>query len=137
VQTSNWVGGDPNPGTAVRVIEDCRCFQVLPGYWNYKHLSRAGQPGTRVVAVRSDDGGLRLLAFASNGTKHPDSFVVFNNTWEEKSARIAVPGTKAASFKGFRSSMSEKYAPAGDQRVVSGAIEYRVPPRSVTTFFAN
>lgn len=137
VQTSNWVGGDPNPGTAVRVIEDCGCFQVLPGYWNYKHLSRAGQPGTRVAAVRSDDPALRLLAFASNGTRHPDSFVIYNNSWEEKPARIAVPGTKASSFKAFRSSMHEKWTPAGDLRVTAGAVEYRVPPRSITTLFSN
>ncbi|NWF85383.1 MAG: hypothetical protein HXY18_16330 [Bryobacteraceae bacterium] len=137
VQTSNWVGGDPNPGTAVRVIEDCGCFQVLPGYWNYKQVSRAGQPGMRVAAVRSDDPGLRIMAFASNGTKHPDSFVVINTTWEQKTARIAVAGTRAASFKAFRSSLSEKYAPAGDHAVSSGAIEYRVPPNSATTFFAN
>jgi hypothetical protein len=58
-------------------------------------------------------------------------------SWDEKTARIAVPGTGASAFRAFRSSLNESYAPAGEHRVVSGAVEYRVPPNSVTTFFAN
>jgi hypothetical protein len=105
VQTSNWVGGDPNPGTAIRVIEECGCFQVMPGYWLYKQVSRAGQPGMRVATVASLDSNLRLMAFASNGSKHPDAFVLVNMSHDTKTAAIAVKGSVAASFSAYRTDL--------------------------------
>jgi O-glycosyl hydrolase len=139
VQTSDWVGGDPNPGTAVRVIESCKCYQVLPGYWFYKQVSRAGQPGMAVAPVYSSHGSVKLIGFSANGTKHPDAFVVTNNTWAPITARIAVPGTKARAFAGFRTEMTmkEKYAAIGDVAVRNSAIDYVLPPKSATTFFAR
>jgi hypothetical protein len=137
IQTSNWVGGDPNPGTAIRVIEDCGCFQVLPGYWRYKQVSRAGQPGMAVATVESDDPDLRLMAFGSNGTKHKDAFVLINMSWDAKTARIRVRGTKAAAFTAFRTSLNENYRPAGRYTLADSAIEYTATPNSVTTFFAQ
>ncbi|MDX2151304.1 MAG: hypothetical protein SFV54_11265 [Bryobacteraceae bacterium] len=136
VQTSKWVGGDPNPGTAVRIIEDCGCYQLLPGYYYFKQVTRAGYPGMAVAEVQDGAGGLRLIGFASNGTKHPDAFVVINTSQEPRKAAIAVPGTRAGSFMAFRTSLGESYKAAGKFTVSSGAIEYEAPNNSVTTFIA-
>jgi hypothetical protein len=125
------VGGDPNPGTAFRVIEECGCYQVMPGYHYFKQVSRAGQPGMRVAAVE----GSGLIAFASNGTSNPDAFVVINQSQAERSLRIAVNGTATKRFTAFRTSLTESYASAGDHAVNAGAIVYNAPPSSVTTFY--
>lgn len=49
-----WVGGDPNPGTAFRVFED-DTYRVMRGYYYYKQVSRAGQPGMAVVWTMAID----------------------------------------------------------------------------------
>jgi hypothetical protein len=134
VQTSKWVGGDPNPGTAFRVIEECGCYQVLPGYYYYKQVSRAGQPGMSVAHVEGG-GGLSLIAFSSNGTPHPDAFVIINTSGQERAARIAVAGTGSARFTGFRSSHDESYQALGGFAISGGIIDYTAPHNSVTTFF--
>ena len=136
VQTSKWVGGDPNPGTAVRVIEDCGCYQVLPGYHYYKQVTRAGQSGMRVAQVEAG-GGLTAIAFASNGTRHADAFVVINRGPDGRKVRIAVSGTKASRFTAFRTSHAESYREAGEFPVSGGSIEYDAPGASVTTFFGR
>jgi hypothetical protein len=79
-----WVGGDPNPGTAFRVNED-GTYKVLPGYYWYKQMSRAGQPGMSVAYTECMDSELQLLGFGQNGTEQPDNFIVINSgvaaTW--------------------------------------------------------
>lgn len=137
VQTSKWVGGDPNPGTAFRVIEDCGCYQLLPGYYYYKQVSRAGQPGMAVAGVHEGDGRLRLMAFSANGTRHADAFVVINTSQEPRAATIQIAGTAARNFRAYRTSLSESYQAAGSFPVANGMLEYTVPANSVTTFFGG
>jgi len=137
VQTSKWVGGDPNPGTAFRVIEECGCYQVMPGYYYYKQVSRAGQPGMAVAGVEGGRGGLQLIAFSSNGTRHPDAFLVINTARDPEKTRIQLLGTSATAFSVFRTSLNEEYKSLGPQRSISGVIEYEAPGSSVTTFFAE
>jgi hypothetical protein len=137
VQTSNWVGGDPNPGTALRVDPTRRSFEIMPGYWLYKQASRAGQPGMRVASASSSDTGVRVMAFAANGTRNPDAFVVVNLTTDEKPIRIAVSGTKAQRFAAWRTSQTEHYQSIGDQNLAGGTLSCTLPPRSATTFFAR
>lgn len=137
VQTSKWVGGDPNPGTAFRVIEECGCYQVMPGYYYYKQVSRAGQPGMAVAATGGGSGTLQLIAFSSNGTRHPDAFLVINTGRGPEKARIQLSGTSATAFGVFRTSLNEQYKPLGTQRSTTGVMEYEAPGSSVTTFFAE
>jgi hypothetical protein len=73
-RASKWVGGDPNPGTAFRVCDD-GTWEVLPGYYFYKGISRAGQPGMSVAKVISNDKNLTLMAFSGNGTDNPNAFL--------------------------------------------------------------
>ncbi len=135
IQTSKWVGGDPNPGTAIRVIEDCGCFQVMPGYHYFKQVSRAGMPGMHVAAVNTIGSGVSMMAFSGKGTSYADAFVVINTGQSPRSLRVAVKGSQSSRFTARRTSMGEAWADAGEFRVQDGAVQYDVPAVSVTTFF--
>ncbi len=147
IQTDKWVGGDPNPGAAIRVQEECGCYTVLPGYYYYQPIARAGQPGMKVAAVAAPDALIRALAFASNGTKHPDAFVILNTDTDNRPAvahdaqavTINVKGSSATVFAAYRTSGNgrEKYAALGDFTVRDGVISYAAPINSVTVFFAQ
>lgn len=73
-----WIGGDPNPGTAFKVNENGK-LEILPGYYFYKQISRAGQPGMAVARTMVRDSEMSIIAFASAKTKNPDAFTVINN----------------------------------------------------------
>ena len=73
----HWVGGDPNPGTAITVRENGE-YEVNPGYYWYKQMTRAGQPGTAVAYADCMDSEVQLVAFAKNETENPDAFSVIN-----------------------------------------------------------
>jgi len=86
---SQWVGGDPNPGTAFRV-NDSGSFRVEPGYYFYQQVCRAGQPMMSVCRVMSNDSEVGLIGFGSNGTKHPDALVALNLSDQSKDLDIEV-----------------------------------------------
>jgi hypothetical protein len=131
-----WVGGDPNPGTAFNIAED-GTYTVRPGYYLYKQVSRAGQPGMAVADVSALDSEVGLIAFARAGTRNPDAFVVLNLSKVDKPLAIRVSGTPARSFRAWRTSPSENYAGAGAFALENGAVAYTAPAGSVTTFFAQ
>ena len=132
---AKWVGGDPNPGCAINIDEQGN-YLVRPGYYWYKQVSRAGQPGMAVAEVVTNDSEVGLMAFARNATAHPDAFVVLNLSRIDKPMTIRVKGTPARSFKAFRTSPGEQYGDAGAFDVEGGLISYTAPPGSATTFFA-
>ncbi|MFL7810734.1 MAG: hypothetical protein AB8I80_18995 [Anaerolineae bacterium] len=134
-QAGKWVGGDPNPGCAFKVSE--AGYEIQPGYHYYKQVCRAGQPGMAVAHVASNDSLIGLIAFASNGTKHPDAFVVLNMSGERRPLQIEVSGSSASSFTAYYTSDDEQYAVLGTMAVEDRAVAYDAPPRSVTTFYAN
>jgi hypothetical protein len=130
-----WVGGDPNPGTAFNVAED-GTYTVRPGYYLYKQVSRAGQPGMAVAEVSALDSEIGLIAFARAATDNPDAFVVLNLSRTDKPLAIRVSGTKARTFRAWRTSPSENYVEAGSHGLENGVVSYIAPAGSVTTFFA-
>jgi hypothetical protein len=132
-RSSKWVGGDPNPGTAIRVDDEGH-YSVERGYYFYKQVCRAGQPGMAVAKVLSNDSEVSLIAFASNGTRNPDAFVVINIGAEAKDLEIEVIGSQSATFATHRSSSDERYVSLGTYET-DGQITYQAPPRSVTTFY--
>jgi hypothetical protein len=134
-QVGKWVGGDPNPGCAFKVSEGG--YEVQPGYHYYKQVCRAGQPGMAVAHVASNDSLIGLIAFAGNGTKHPDAFVLLNMSEERRPLQIEVSGGRASSYAAYRTSEGERYAALGTMAMVDHAVAYDAPPRSVTTFYAN
>jgi hypothetical protein len=131
----DWVGGDPNPGTAFNVDDQGRVY-IRPGYYFYKQVSRAGQPGTAVASVKSSDEDVTLLAFSSNGTKHPDAFVVVN-AGQPKTVSVQVYGSGTNRFAAFRTveRQQDGYTAIGEFNLTNGAMEYQSPGGSVTTFF--
>ncbi|MGK7393570.1 MAG: sugar-binding protein, partial [Candidatus Cyclobacteriaceae bacterium M3_2C_046] len=73
-----WEKGDPNPGNAFTVFEDST-FATTRGYYFYKQMTQAGQPGMNVVYTESMDPSVYLLGFGANNTTNPDAFVLINN----------------------------------------------------------
>ena len=137
-RSAQWPGGDPNPGSAFTVAED-GSWQVRRGYYFYKQITRAGQPGMTVARTAARDSETALIAFASNGTAHADAFVLVNLANEARRVRAVISGTTARVFQAFRTTEDETdlYAPAGRHELSDGAIVYEAPAGSVTTFFAE
>ncbi|MGB4727223.1 MAG: hypothetical protein WBH86_07445 [Thermogutta sp.] len=134
---TKWTGGDPNPGCAFKVNED-GTYEIRRGYWMYKQLSRAGQPGMVVAKATAMDSEIAVIAFASNGTPNPDAFVVIN-IGKQKLLKIRIVGSDAKAFQVFRTTEDGKecYAPRGRLVCEENALVYEAPELSVTTFFAE
>jgi len=141
----HWVGGDPNPGSAFTVSEDGTCT-VRPGYYFYKQITRAGQPGMKVAEATAMDSEIAVIAFASNGTGNPDAFIVTNINNSAQRIAVCIQGTSAGSFTAYRTTKSpgsdldevqEKYRYLGNMEVKNGVLVYEAPAGSVTTFFGN
>lgn len=133
---AKWVGGDPNPGKAIGIDEQGN-FTVEPGYYYYKQVSRAGQPGMAVAHVSSNDEELGFIGFAKNKTANPDAFVVINLSNTLKKARVDLRGATSASWEVYRTSPSEKYVSLGTQKPEDNTVSFDFPPRSVTTFYGK
>jgi hypothetical protein len=129
-----WVGGDPNPGTAFRVYDDGH-YEVLDGYYYFKQVSRAGQPGMAVARTVSNDGRVGLIAFGANGTDNPDAFVVLNLVDEPLALELDVRGSDHTRFEATRTGPDESYVDLAAFELRNGTIPYEAPARSVTTFF--
>ena len=135
-RSAKWVGGDPNPGTAFRISEDGK-YTVEPGYYFYKQVARAGQPGMAVAHVVSTDTEVGLIAFARAKTRHPDAFVVLNLAKIPKALALRVLGSAASAFTAWRTGPEERYATLGDHALEGGLLRYTAPAGSVTTFYAK
>ncbi len=132
----HWVGGDPNPGTAIHVDENSS-YTIRPGYYYYKQVTRAGQPGMAVAVVESYDPDLHGIAFSSNGTKNPNAFVLINIEDDDKEAILNIKGNDGKTFKAYRTSEEENYKYIGEVEVKDSQILYDCPAGSVTTFFGK
>jgi hypothetical protein len=133
-----WVGGDPNPGSALTVRED-GTYEVRRGYYFYKQITRAGQPGMKVVRTMSMDSQVAMIAFSANGTDHADAFLAVNWSDEDKKVSVRITGTASTEFKGFQTTEDERmlYSPAGQYALKEGKILFDAPKGSVTTFFGK
>jgi hypothetical protein len=142
VQTSSWVGGDPNPGTAIRINPDST-YSIQPGYWRYMHLTRIGKPGMSVAPVmKSPEKPFHhIVAFGKNETDNPDAFMILNTyMWASKSIKLKIDNSRYKKFIAYRTSHSleEKYKEIGLFKPdKDGYIEYNAPKRSVTTFIGT
>lgn len=131
-----WTGGDPNPGCAFRIYDDGH-YEVMQGYYYYKQVCPAGQPGMMVARVVSNDSGIGLIAFAGNGTGNPDAFVVLNMRDEPVPLNIQVSGTESETFAVYRTGPGEHYIPLGGMSCTDGFLTYEAPAGSVTTFYGR
>lgn len=145
---SKWLGGDPNPGSAITVYEDGR-YVVRPGYYFYKQLTQAGQPGMMVVQTASADADVSLMGFAKGEAEAPDSFIINNRRDTATTLTVKVTGTRHGRFEAVRTTEGERgevgqllttgksYSQLGSYAVEGGVLTYVAPPGSVTTFFGR
>ncbi len=132
---AKWVGGDPNPGTAFKVSED-GSFEVTRGYYYYKQVSRAGQPGMAVARTSAMDSEIAVIGFACNGMKHSDALTLVNIGRSAKTIRLSVKGSTGTRFNAYRTTdAKDRYKALGQFTLENGVLLYRAPPRSATTFF--
>ncbi len=142
---TKWVGGDPNPGSAFTVRED-GTYEIRKGYYFYKQISRAGQPGMAIVNTITRDSEIAIIGFGQHRSGSPDAFVVVN--WDFKNDRrlkIEVKGSTYRSFKAFRTTAAPEGRTGGDDYLLLGDMEistenhliYEAPAGSVTTFFGR
>ena len=129
-----WKNGDPNSGTAFRVYDD-GSFSVEPGYYWYKQVCNAGQPGMGVARAFCNDAVIGMMAFSSNGTGNRDAFVVINTSEEDKEVYINVQGIQGQSFEAYRTSSAEMYQYLGEIQCINGHIQYTAPGNSAATFY--
>lgn len=135
---SQWVEGDPNPGTAI-VVNDDGSYKIKRGYYFYKQLTRAGYPGMSVAQAFLANPQAHIIAFASNGTEHPDAFVLTSNIYIwGLPIEVKINGTKSKKFKAYRTSEDEKelFKEIGIFEVKNGSIIYDPPRGTTTTFIA-
>lgn len=143
-----WVGGDPNPGSAFTVHED-GSYSVRRGYYFYKQISRAGRPGMAVANTISTDSQLAVIGFASNSTENPDAIVLTNWGEADKKVALSVKWSISSSFEGFRTTEGdngpdgkplnngEKYKSIGGYALQDGKLMITVPKGSVVTLFGK
>jgi hypothetical protein len=143
-----WVGGDPNPGSAFTVHED-GTYTVRRGYYFYKQVTQAGQPGMAVARTMSMDSQVAVIGFASNGTDNADAVVVVNWSGDAKKIALRISGTASTGFEGFRTTEGdrdsdgdlidngEKYNSLGTVNLMGDLLVFDAPAGSVTTFFGK
>jgi hypothetical protein len=131
-----WYGGDPNPGCAFR-LDGKGSYEVLPGYYFYKQVCRAGQAGMGVARTRSNEPTVAIIAFSQAQTSQPDSFVVLNMDTKQRDVCVELSGSSARSFEAWRTSPEENYASQGIFEPKDSAVNCTMPAGSVTTFFAK
>lgn len=131
-----WVDGDPNPGTAIRV-DSTGNYQVTKGYYFYKQLTVAGRKGMYVAKTTLANPQAFMLAFSKNQTGHPDSFVLSSNifVWGLP-IEIKIKGSQYSKFKAYRTSEDgkEQFKELGVFQVKNGKIIYDPPQGTTTTF---
>lgn len=153
IQTaSQWNKPDPNPGCAIRVFDD-GTWEIEKGYYYYKQVSRAGQPGMAVALTEAMSSEISLIAFSANGTKNADAFVIINQAKEPRKVAVTVKGCSSLQFEAYRttgeqvyqfqhsakaiSDESDNYKYLGCFSTSNGILQYEAVPGSVTTFFAR
>ncbi len=133
IQTDTWVGGDPNPGTAVRVDRKGG-YSVEPGYYYYRHASRLGQRGMAVAEVRCEEPEVGLVAFASAGTSHPDGFLIFNTAAGRRDMVVRIYGSRFLAFEAYETEPGALWRRLGRHQVRNGEIWISLAPNSVVSF---
>lgn len=135
---SQWIDGD-SLGNAITVTDEGE-YIVSRGYHLYKQLTTAGHRGMTVARTSAANPTANLIGFASNGTEHPDAFVLASNIriWGLPYS-IEVRGSKHKRFQAYRTTEDgeELYKDIGVFEVQDGRIAYDPPYGSVTTFIGQ
>lgn len=136
---SEWIDGDPNPGTAIRV-DSTGNYEVTKGYYFYKQLTRAGRRGMSVAKTMLANPQAFIIAFGRNGTRYPDAFVLSSNIYIwGLPIEVKLKGTSFSKFRAYRSNEdgSESFTYKGEFDVQNGSIIYDPPQGTTTTFIGT
>jgi len=133
---SQWVGGDPNPGTAI-LIDDDGNWSIQRGYYWYKHVCPIGKAGMAVADTSSDSDEIQIIAFASNGTAYPDAFVILNLGDKEQRVELNVHGCQSTEFETIVTDDNRSYVQQKNSYLVDNKIDIMVTPRSAATLIAK
>ncbi len=133
-----WIGGDPNPGSAF-FVDGKGNYQITKGYYYYKQICRAGQPGMNVVQIFSSNPNIKIIAFdKGSNAKNRDVFVVINENGPDIPVTIQIRNADENFFSCFRTSPEEDFKDIGIIKIKeNGTIYYPAKGNSVTTFFAG
>jgi len=111
-------------------------YEVRHQYYYYKQLSRAGQKGMKVATVDIErESDVKLIAFASGSSTHPDAFLVLNKADSPRKINLSVSGS-ASEYRVFRTTGEEQYVVLPNEALNGGKLSYDAPAGSLTTFFA-
>lgn len=84
------------------------------------------------------DSEVAVIAFARNGTKNPDVFMLVNIGKRDKQVAVKVSGSDSKVFEAFRTTDDkDRYKHIGRFSLKNGSVKYKAPAKSATTFFAK
>jgi O-glycosyl hydrolase len=129
---SQWVGGDPNPGTAI-LIDDQGRWSVQRGYTLFKHYCRVGRAGMAVADAQDASAEVLVTAFAAAGTKSADAAVVLNTGEAPQKLELRLDGSRHRRFSVVATDDSRSYERLADAVPAQGVLSLELPPRSVHT----
>ena len=135
----HWIEHDPNVGAAIKVVDD-GSYEILTGYYIYKQMTTAGHRGMAVAHTMAANPKANIIAFASNGTSHPDAFILASDiTIWGLPFGIEVMNTPYKKFRAWRTTQdgSELCKDIGVFHVQDGRITYEAPYGSITTFIGE
>ena len=135
-----WMGsdGEYRDGSMDKafLIKEDGSLVITDQYYYYKQVTRAGQPGTEVVAVINYDPAIGAMAFRAPCENNRNAFVLINKSEDSKTVTIHLHHGDSDRYDAIRTMRGEKYQKQGIVKLIEGAITYECPPRSVTTFFS-
>lgn len=129
---SQWVGGDPNPGTAI-LIDDQGKWSVQRGYYLFKHYCRVGRAGMAVSDTESPSPEVLVTAFAAAGAKAPDAAVVLNTGEAPQTLELRLAGSASRRFAVVVTDDARTYQKLADAVPKDGVVTLELPPRSAHT----
>lgn len=135
---SQWIGGDPNLGTAI-IVNDDGSFEYTMAYCFYKQLTWAGKRSMAVAGAFVASPQAHIIAFSSNNSDNPDAFVLTSNIYVwGRPIKVNIKGSKSQKYRAYRTMQdgSEKFREIGIFEVQDGSIIYDPPQASTTTFIA-
>lgn len=113
-------------------------LEATKAYYFFKQLTRAGRSGMKVAHAETGAAAkIGAIAWASNGTIHPDAFVLYNSDFRPIEVRIDVRGNPGSVYEAHitQDHGDANYSPFRQGTRQAGAISLVLPERAAVTFF--
>ncbi|NLE02274.1 MAG: hypothetical protein GX640_20620 [Fibrobacter sp.] len=106
-------------------------------YFYIKPFFMAGQPGMGVSHTTCNGSEIEIIAFSSNSTRNPDSFLIINTSELAWEIPIEIRGSACGCFQAFRTSETENCLKLNAVSVREGKIVHTIPAVSITVFVGS